>query len=596
MGIRPIVWFVNRTLLHWSGSIPSESAGLTSADTCPDSRRPVTFAWQFHPVLGQDTVEQNIRKALAQVSLAPISNPTGIPPIAQVTISRCWRKYDKKTGIVGEPTLCVDDDTPREVPITYNTLLVRTITPTDNGDGTITTTVFGTFPAGTRVGLGGNAYLSEASLGFENTGSYIRFSAPNQTVGTQQARLIGPDGTEADLVSSPGPVSNCLLPGRSRLATVTPFSDTISRVSVAFQPCVGFDQTYPPIVVVAGRAFGLSDNPFQTPSDSNVLTFLAPTALLQGQPSLVLRRLFLGPEYQATYALSSLANQTTVTSISFLGSAKTAAIYAVTGSGLQRAHISFPPAAAWDPPNTDKSDTYRTFHVSSDQLATAKSIVFSVPNAAPIIEALPAAANSGDSSSQLKITILQVVEGEKDPTKNTTTYLLTGPKGSALDQATFKVPLNLQWIDHGDTFIQFSLSPDQIKQLHAIVLKPPAQSTQGTAAPATGTNPPPAAPPIVVALPASQKDTTTAKATLVQDKKGVGVGSTAPYKIAGTNLDLVSEVRYLNVPVPFTYATDGTSLTIPQLPAALVANAGNAPLEIRFSDGTKQDYAVLINP
>lgn len=88
----------------------------------------------------------------------------------------------------------------------------------------------------------------------------------------------------------------------------------------------------------------------------------------------------------------------------------------------------------------------------------------------------------------------------------------------------------------------------------------------------------------------------SAASTLTPDKKGVPKGNTGAYKIAQTNLQLVAEIRYLNAPIPFSYSADGTSIDITQLPASLVATAGRVPLEVRLSDGTKQVFAVTVNP
>jgi hypothetical protein len=63
-----------------------------------------------------------------------------------------------------------------------------------------------------------------------------------------------------------------------------------------------------------------------------------------------------------------------------------------------------------------------------------------------------------------------------------------------------------------------------------------------------------------------------------------------------SSLQLISEIRYLNTPIPFSYSADGNSLTIAQLPTTLVAAGGQVPLEIRLTDSTKTSFAVTVNP
>lgn len=625
--------------------------------SCRDGLDPLTFAWQFRPVLGQRTVEQGQKQALAQVSLAPLDAAPDQTPSAAVAVSTCWRKYHAETGTTGETSSCVYQHF--SVPILYKTLLIHNIRPTDNGDGSVTTLVDGTFPAGTRVGIG-DTYLSEATAGFENTGAHLRFTAPTQLVGPKYLRLIAPDGAENNLVAAQSvqqPLtyndsdktvvingdylatttvlyrdtlvdsavrkaegmrlsgtslsvsslkiergdaehSVCWLPGADAPsgpqfdATAVPFNDTLMQITVPLWKCmeVASALQYPPVVIVGGRAYGLSDAPFLDISRSQ-LTFLMPAAQVQGQEFILLKRLFLDNTYNVRYRLRNAASDKGITGLVSLGAAKTGALFALTGSRLDSVQFIYP-----DPATSGivarlrgSTDTFRMFQLPTKQLSSTKTVVLQYPNTTPIVEVLPAAAHVSDESAsdKLQATLLESGDGGAR-------YLITGPKGSGLDVATFLNPSGLVASEKGDTYLIFSLSKEDAAAYKTVVLQPAAKEPRAGEAPKPGDKKvqPPA--PVVISLPSLQKDSKAAAVTLTPDKKGITTGSTAAYKIMGVNLQQVVEIRYLNTPIPFVYASDGKSLTLAQLPASLVANAGEVPLEVRLADGSKQAYAVTV--
>jgi hypothetical protein len=171
---------------------------------CGDSLPPATFAWQFRPVLGQKTIDQGARSLFAQIAFAPsAASPSPVEEsgmVAQVAVRTCWREFHRKSGIVGDRIEGSCDPAPnlpaRVIPVTtgYDTLAIHGIDSIDNGDGTLTTTVYGRFPAGTRVGLG-EVYLDESMPGFENSGGSMRFTATAQMIAVRGPRLLSPDGT-----------------------------------------------------------------------------------------------------------------------------------------------------------------------------------------------------------------------------------------------------------------------------------------------------------------------------------------------------------------------------------------------------------------
>jgi hypothetical protein len=72
-------------------------------------------------------------------------------------------------------------------------------------------------------------------------------------------------------------------------------------------------------------------------------------------------------------------------------------------------------------------------------------------------------------------------------------------------------------------------------------------------------------------------------------------GSTTPFKITGANLKLVASVSYLRQPLQFSSSTEGTFLTFDPPPASLLAaSPGVVEIQVRFTDGTSQQYPVTI--
>jgi hypothetical protein len=689
---------------------------------CPDNFEPVTFAWQFRPVLGQPTIQQGMRQTFAQIALAPSRPPKGDALPTGVWISTCWRKFDRKTGIAGDAASCIRR--PRlDLPILFSTTSIENIVQSDNGDGSLTARVFGGFPVGTRVSIG-DLYLTEATVGFENSGSFVRFTAANQLIGNRGARLLSPDGTEAEVElpeafqapyaltcpgfiagdfpertkvyvkgqgvgsfpsvqdSAPGIVfsapnladlatarlfdadgkpiggykepvsfgcdltisgsfaegtsievgsdgerhqyfpedyhsgptaggnigmrfhfshpaevpqnlvdleivrpdsshSHCRLPSahppaKQVNAIVAAYSDSQARVMVPLWQCREAQPEVAPnplVAIVAGRVFGLSDAPFETSSDTQ-LTFLTPKTLLQGQSTLVLRRLFLGHNYEARYSIRP-PEGAIVSMVSLLESSKSGtATFLVTGSQLSKAAFTYPgglkPAVA--------KETYLWFSVPKAQLATLKQVVLASPGGPPNFVNLPAVTKPATDDSEKPITGISVLQS----TKAESTFAITG---NNLKDASVVFPIGAKVVDSGKSFMWITLSADQLSSVRQFVIQPKPAAEKGSTD----------NPPLVIAIPSLEKTDSTAKASLKPNLAGVPKGSTAPLKISGSSLQQIAQIRYLDVPVPYTRSADGTSVTITQVPSTLVANPGVAELEIRFADGTKQEYDVVIN-
>ena len=379
--------------------------------------------------------------------------------------------------------------------------------------------------------------------------------------------FVRPDGSICNL---PGPRPG----GRDRTAIVTPYSDSLAEIKVPLWQCLEVGppgRPSRPLVVLDGKAFGLSDAPFKSISDQE-LTFLAPNALLQGQTTLNLKRLFLGKAYETTYRLPP-ANAVSVTGISILQSTKTGTTFVVTGSGLTKGEFTFPTNLDV----TKTRDTYVWFSLKTADLSSVKQVVLKPPRSAPIFILLPAVPKPSDNSNdtgnaKFPLTILESSNG-------VTTFAITGDRGSRLQDATFLLPAGLSPLRAGDTFLWFKLTADQVSSIREVVIQWIGRA------------------PITLAVPKTpaESDDTMAKATLKADSTGISAGSTSPYKITGTNLQQISSIRYLGKPLPFSRSKDNTSVTLATLPTSLVAVPGIVDLEIQFTDGTTQPFEVTVN-
>ena len=102
---------------------------------CPN-KAAVTFAWQFRPVLGQKVVRDGVRQTFAQISVPtpPDTYPEGD---LQAKVTTGWRRYDARTGRVGD---LIGKSNPTYLPVHNFTLppVPYDVSVQDNGDGNLT--------------------------------------------------------------------------------------------------------------------------------------------------------------------------------------------------------------------------------------------------------------------------------------------------------------------------------------------------------------------------------------------------------------------------------------------------------------------------
>jgi hypothetical protein len=168
-------------------------------DGQPRVTRPVTYAWQFRPVLGQKVVQDGLRQTFAQVSFVVGDARTGygVCP-AEITVKTGWRRYDLQTGRIGSPLDAFMVESKR-TPIFDLPPVPILEQVTDNGNGTVTVLARGGFRPTTRVRIGSTVQDS-TTTGFEQNNQEIRFVASAALLATQGAFLLNKDGTEWPII------------------------------------------------------------------------------------------------------------------------------------------------------------------------------------------------------------------------------------------------------------------------------------------------------------------------------------------------------------------------------------------------------------
>jgi hypothetical protein len=651
-------------LVKQQDTVSVQRAHGTDMPTCSDTKDAATFGWQFRPVLRQKTIDQGPRMTYAQLAFSPPpDSPDAGAMNTSVAIRTCWRKYNRKTGIVGDRIAnscnpALGSPAPAAlVPSAFDTLEILGIKAADNGNGTVSVTITGHFPAGTRVELG-EAYLDESIPGFENDGKSIRFTATAQLLAVRGALLLSPDGSTKPLMmtgdhdepinyqndgtfvmvghfsgspilSVPGqrlkstlernsiyvpftaptgftqegqwrpeltltrtvtegsPPVSCTVPyaySPARRATIRPYSDSLLEVSLPIWQClevgsVGVPQMY--VAILGGRAFGLSDAPF-TSNSPDEYTFRVPNSFLQGLTTVKLKRLFLDDQYEFTYRLTP--PRVSVTGASLAGTTKLDATFALTGSGLDRVTLVYPHRQ-----QLKCCGTYALLRLSARELASAKVLLLQ-PNdggmAIPV--ALPAAKLLGfDADNSTVAYSVAIVQATKDHI----TYAISSDLGSAafLKYADIKAPAATNVIGLDEQHLVFDVKGADAASTTVIDLKDAKGQDHGL---------------LTLALPAPPKsgsDSTSKLLSLTEDKNGLAKGTTGSYSIKGSNLELITDVRYQTLPVSWHLTPDSSAVVIEQLPQNFTANVGKSTLVFWTSNGTTQTtqttqtYAVPIH-
>ncbi len=579
----------------------------------PIVAEPITFGWQFRPLSGEDYVQPGLRQTFAQISFAKAV--PGPEAKLDVTVRTCWRAYDAKKGSVGaiQPNGCSAAQTIPAMDVKYTTTAYYGIEAQDNGDGTITSAVRGSFPSGTKIRLG-DSYVGDGSPGFDLTPQYLRFTAPAQSLAARSAVLVSPDGTEIaiddnDRISdgadkpSPHPASMCFAPADG-VVDIAPAGDGIVRLTLRagksegghFQDCLrsgdSVARPLPLLAILGGRAYGLSDAPFSK-KDETQLTFLAPRSAAQVDSKIVLRRLFTSHPYEVSYPFDS-GQALAVTGLQALDASSQASTFVLTGvnlkgRGTKRDGITFLQPKV-KKPYLWVSDNSIGFSVPTSELKNIQQAVIvdystdTVPQlvGTPAVVAFPSSklpksgssSDSGSAKSSLSLTLLTA-------DASGSTFALSGKsvEGAAVifppvSPTTPAAPKGSYW---------FSLTKQQLESFKEVAVQLPAP--KGKPAGSGG----------VVLVPLPPTDASSASALDSISAPSVAQGSTSPYVISGKNLQQVEAVLYLGKPLAFSRSADNTSLRIAKLPADLVSTPGVAGgVAIQLTNGAVRQLNVPV--
>ena len=383
----------------------------------------VTFVWQFRPVLGEKTVRQGLRQTFAQISFPPRvpvekveRKPEEPKNIGKVKVETRWRKYDRKTGIVGAEIVKAEwPDPPRNSYIgNFDSNPARPkIETKDNHDGTMTVTAWDEYKSKTRVRIG-SLFLDESTPGFQHTPQHIKFTAPNQLLALNEAIIVSPSGLETyldyywegvsekkaseevkftvvgvNLVEVRVPKASLKVPTDQWTETIVDESgersiDWEKGDIEAILKGKEAEGPFPLTVIMGSKAFGLGDAPFRS-EEETYITLLVPKDFIRNQRTLTLKRLLLGNQFTNSYKIPELFDVSGV-SVVFTNERYTG--FALLGTGLNEGiKIVYPEEI--DLLSNDKTGTMAFFQLSKEQLSGLKQLVIQRGEDPPILVAIP---------------------------------------------------------------------------------------------------------------------------------------------------------------------------------------------------------------
>jgi hypothetical protein len=307
-----------------------------------DPASATSFAWQFRPVLNQPSVVTGLRQTFVQLTF-PLPGSVQTLGTAQVTVR--WRKYDRKTRMVGEVIRHREHwhSAPEKLestiyvnaPITNFDLtpLQEEISTEDVGQGLVAVEIGGTFLPNTEA-RSGNLIFSEAGSTLLRTPAGLRVLAPASTLMGSGLTLVARDGSSIGVHSSSllcidRKTKRAIETIRLISSIVEPYNSVESRITVKYEKVKNVVGSH--LVALLGeRAFGLRDAPFASFSESE-LVFFAPTSLVRSARNLTLGYILCG---RAVTTPISIPGDFTATKLSRLASADGSTTFAVTGSNL----------------------------------------------------------------------------------------------------------------------------------------------------------------------------------------------------------------------------------------------------------------------
>jgi hypothetical protein len=344
--------------LQGSGSVRCtdemiDLAVRSNAEHCVLGSRGIRFKWQFRPVLGETFVRAGTRHTFVQLAIPNVRRP--YPYYGGITYVRTsWYPYDRRTGVVSTPQRHGDDLSRITAAVknvfghTFISSEVTNLETHDEGGGQLQVDLRGEYLTGANVRIGSTLF-TQSSSGFLADYDSLKFIASAQTLAQNGAYLVSSDAVESgiDLTSICkfwDPQHECALrpdpahKARIDRVRVLPISDSTSLVEVHVIS-EGYPEDYyhyqrtttgdvrgdllertpqnqgrsveksalfpyleglPVILMIGGKAYGLSDAPFQSQESrfrgdgamDTVFSVVVSNDALNASPEIFIRKLF----------------------------------------------------------------------------------------------------------------------------------------------------------------------------------------------------------------------------------------------------------------------------------------------------------------
>jgi hypothetical protein len=337
----------------------SDTVALQTTPLDIDQSHPhcaTSFGWQVRLTLGRKKVRDGLRQTFVQLSFA-VDSPDRVQELGSAVVRTRWRRYDPKTGAVGQIISSSGDTISSRQSLPSYNLGPGTpvISWSDAGNGQIYIHANGIYPQGTAIAVGSKIWNS-ATPGFaiDDTDG-IHFVAPALAfMMEEEAFIVAPGGDRNRLEhwvakDKGGRPTEMEHLGISN-ATVTPSSDTDSWVTVCYSggandrvlasygEIKGKDDRV--LALIGGITFGLADKPVQhnvrsCPEPEHSLQFEAPTEALRSFPMVRLKQLFYG-SYGSTISPLTFINDFSVSKLTILAKTEDCTLYAIQGNELGR--------------------------------------------------------------------------------------------------------------------------------------------------------------------------------------------------------------------------------------------------------------------
>lgn len=396
------------------------------AQPASDGKR-TAFAWQFRPVLGESFVRTGMRQAFVQLAV-PTNNFASC--FGKVHVRTYWRKYDRKSGIVGDVIASsIRERDPWPIPVYDLAPQVNSLKYEDLGGGQIQVEIGGRFLGGTYIRVG-SAYFHEGTPGFTSEANQIRFVVSAAEIALGRAYIVSRDGAEVEILDPTDPEYRNPLPQScdadpstasnpdqnfqntaTATVTVTSFDDSnvlmeVHADKLPVQSPAPKSDKYG--LLVGNRFFGLRDTSFErkTTSDSVSYRTVVPVSVFGSVREVTLLPLFWKRD---KFALAAPINDFSLTSggekLVLIEKTDKLARFVLYGNRLKEATVLAPSGLKLQPVDGLQDDgTIRAIELTAEQLKTSKQIILQkASKERPTFVAVPAADAKDGSKAALAL-------------------------------------------------------------------------------------------------------------------------------------------------------------------------------------------------